>query len=109
MGHGRKPRLEDTGAKLPLTMGHEIAGTVVAMGPDAKGIAVGVRGVVYPWIGCGHCARFAAGDDACETPRSLGVRADGGYSNYVLVPDGRYVVADAALDRSRPPPMPAPA
>ena len=99
MGHGRKARLEDTGAKLPLTMGHEIAGTVVALGPDAKGTAVGVRGVVYPWIGCGHCAHCLRGHDVdCETPRSLGVRADGGYSNYVLVPDGRYVVPIDGVD-----------
>src|ERR1700761_2232252 len=49
------------------------------MGHDAKGTSVGVRGVVYPWIGCGHCAHCLRGHDVdCETPRSLGVRADGG-------------------------------
>ena len=41
---------------LPRTLGHEIAGEVVAVGPDAKGVVIGARRVVYPWIGCGTCA-----------------------------------------------------
>ena len=42
LGHGRKPlSLKDRGVSLPLTMGHETVGEVVALGPDAKGVAGG--------------------------------------------------------------------
>ena len=54
LGDGKRLDLS-RGRELPLTLGHEIAGTVVAFGPDAGGVDVGVRRVVYPWIGCGSC------------------------------------------------------
>jgi D-arabinose 1-dehydrogenase-like Zn-dependent alcohol dehydrogenase len=99
LGGGRRANLADAGAPLPLTMGHEIAGTVVAMGPLASGVEIGTRGVVFPWIGCGKCAFCVQGRDVdCETPRSLGTRRDGGYSDYVLVPKGRYIVPSGDLD-----------
>lgn len=99
LGGGRRARLEDSGAKLPLTMGHEMAGTVVALGPQATGIEVGTRGVIYPWIGCGICAHCLDGRDLdCEAQRTLGTRRDGGYSNYVLVPKGRYIVPVGDID-----------
>src|SRR5262249_38144918 len=49
--------------RLPFTLGHEIAGRVVALGPAAHGVEVGERVVVHgPW-GCGECRRCAAGED----------------------------------------------
>jgi D-arabinose 1-dehydrogenase-like Zn-dependent alcohol dehydrogenase len=55
----------------PRTLGHEIAGTVVAVGPDAKGIRIGDRRVVFPWIGCGACSLCAAGNEhLCNKPPS---------------------------------------
>src|ERR1043166_8591751 len=41
IGGGKKLMLADRGIKLPLTMGHENVGEVVAFGPDAKGVKVG--------------------------------------------------------------------
>ena len=41
------------GRKLPFTLGHEIEGEVVGVGPDAEGVKVGDQRVIYPWIGCG--------------------------------------------------------
>ena len=38
LGNGRSLLLKDRGIKLPMTMGHETAGTVVAMGPEATGV-----------------------------------------------------------------------
>ena len=49
--------------QLPFTLGHEIAGTVEAAGPDAKGVAKGKRYAAYPWIGCGTCGLCARGDE----------------------------------------------
>ena len=91
LGGGRTTRAG--GKALPLTPGHEIAGEVAAAGPDAR-IDTGRRYVVYPWIGCGEasCAECARGDEHLCTKRALGVFHHGGFSNYVLVPDSRYLV-----------------
>jgi len=93
MGDGKKITLEQRGVKLPFTMGHEIAGEVVALGPDAKGVEVGKRYAVYPWIGCGQCAVCKKGEELlCMTPRTLGTRTSGGYGSHVIVPNARYCV-----------------
>jgi D-arabinose 1-dehydrogenase-like Zn-dependent alcohol dehydrogenase len=93
LGGGRRLTAADFGSKLPMTMGHEMAGTVAQLGPLAAGPKVGSRVVVYPWIGCGICSHcLDERDTDCEAQQSLGVRRDGGFSEYVLVPKGRYVV-----------------
>lgn len=78
----------------PRTLGHEIVGTVVALGPEATGAAVGDRRVVYPWIGCGACALCLAGNGhLCNAARALGAQRDGGFADHVIVPDGKYLLA----------------
>ena len=86
------------GLSLPFTLGHEVAGEVVALGPEAAGgpdaVAIGDRRVVYPWIGCGQCAQCTEGrEHLCRAPRNIGIQCDGGYSDHVLVPHPRYLVA----------------
>src|ERR1043166_2223945 len=61
IGGGKKLMLADRGIKLPLTMGHENVGEVVAVGPDAKGVKVGDVRLVNPWMVCGSCQRWCAG------------------------------------------------
>jgi D-arabinose 1-dehydrogenase-like Zn-dependent alcohol dehydrogenase len=78
---------------MPFTLGHEIAGTVEAAGPEAQGVAKGKRYAAYPWIGCGKCGLCARGDEhLCNAPRVLGVTVDGGYASHVLVPHPRYLL-----------------
>ena len=43
LGGGKKMSLADRGMVLPLTLGHENVGEVVAVGPDAKGVKIGAR------------------------------------------------------------------
>ena len=43
LGQGRRMNVADRGIRPPLTMGHEIAGEVVALGSDAEGVAVGEK------------------------------------------------------------------
>jgi D-arabinose 1-dehydrogenase-like Zn-dependent alcohol dehydrogenase len=94
----RKMMLAERGQKLPLTLGHEIAGTVVAAGPDAAPIAIGSTRVVFPWIGCGECAVCQRGDEQlCMKPRSIGLYRNGGYATHVLVPHARYCLEIGAL------------
>ncbi|WP_413104325.1 NAD(P)-dependent alcohol dehydrogenase [Streptomyces sp. Inha503] len=96
--------------RLPFTLGHEVAGRVTALGPDAAGVAEGDRVVVYgPW-GCGSCARCAAGsDNYCDRRDTLawhgaGLGRDGGMAEYLLVPSARPLVpiGDLPADQAAP-------
>jgi alcohol dehydrogenase, propanol-preferring len=88
------------GRTLPFTLGHEIAGTIESVGPDADA-RVGAEVAVYPWIGCGQCPACKAGDEnICAAPRHLGIMADGGYASHVLVPHPRYLIDYAPLSPS---------
>ena len=83
------------GLPLPHTLGHEVAGEVVAFGPDATGVELGQRRALYSWIGCGHCAACDRGEENyCNAPRNLGCSAGtpGGYASHVLVPHPRYLI-----------------
>ena len=110
MGGGKKLNLEDRGMKLPLTLGHENVGEVVAVGPDAKlgdlGVKVGDRRLADPWIGCGTCAICKRGEEnLCRVPmRSLGVFTNGGYADYLMVPHPRYLfdIGDLPPERAAP-------
>ena len=73
-------------------LGHEIYGEVVAVGPDAEGVKVGDRRVVYPWIGCGECAVCQRGDEQLCTPgRALGIIVNGGFASHVMIPHAKYL------------------
>src|SRR3954452_1027163 len=90
--------VKDRGVRLPITLGHEIVGRVVAAGPEAEGVAPGDVRLVYPWIGCGACRH--CGDERsnhCSAMRSLGVLAHGGYADHVLVPDARWLLDIGAM------------
>ena len=92
LGGGKRLQLSDRGVKLPLTMGHENVGEVVAVGPDAVGVKIGDRRLVHPWLGCGECAVCRRGDEQlCRTPFSIGVFRSGGYADHLLVPHPRYL------------------
>lgn len=101
MGGGKVMSLADRGVTLPRAPGHEVTGRVVAMGPDAAGVSVGDERIVYPWIGCGRCARCGAGqDNLCLAQRSIGVLENGGFGSRVKVPHPRYLVAYDGIDPS---------
>ncbi|HTV37517.1 MAG TPA: alcohol dehydrogenase [Xanthobacteraceae bacterium] len=96
---GGERRLDITKDRpLPFTLGHEIAGTIEAVGEDAEGAMIGRRVAVYPWIGCAICAACKAGaENMCSSHRHLGIAADGGYATHVLVPHPRYLLDYAPL------------
>jgi len=92
LGGGKRLQLLERGIKLPLTMGHENVGEVVAAGPNAGDVPIGAIRLVHPWIGCGTCAVCKRGEEnLCKTPRNLGVFSDGGYADYLIVPHPRYL------------------
>jgi alcohol dehydrogenase, propanol-preferring len=96
---GEIMKVEERGVRFPLTLGHEIAGTVEDIGSEVSNIGKSQRVVVYPWIGDGTCPACQIGDEnLCDHPRSLGVMQNGGYAQKVLVPDEKYLVSTDDLD-----------
>ncbi|HSC04902.1 MAG TPA: alcohol dehydrogenase catalytic domain-containing protein [Solirubrobacteraceae bacterium] len=93
---------------LPVTMGHEFAGTVTAVGPNVSTINIGDRVAVPFHEACGKCGYCRSGrTNLCDALEFLGISHDGGYAQYVNVlnadlncvplPDGVSFDAAAAL------------
>ena len=106
LGGGKKLILKDRGVSLPLVMGHEIAGEVAALGPDSRGLEVGDKVLVYPWVGCGQCPICLRDEEnLCLKPASLGVYQAGGYAEYVLTPQAKHCIALGKLDPAEAAPL----
>jgi len=100
LGGGKWLSIEERGLRLPLVMGHEPLGEVVALGPDAAGVGIGETRLVFPWIGCGDCPRCAEGsENDCIAMRTTGVFAPGGYADHIMVPDARYLLDIGGIDQ----------
>ncbi|SNT76646.1 zinc-binding dehydrogenase [Paracoccus seriniphilus] len=92
LGHGRRMNYAERGVALPKIAGHEVAGVVAAVGPDAGPVDMSKAYVVYPWGGCGTCDFCAAGEEQlCTQPQFLGIHRDGGYATQVRVAHPRYL------------------
>jgi D-arabinose 1-dehydrogenase-like Zn-dependent alcohol dehydrogenase len=100
LGGGKRFYVKERGCVPPFTLGHEPFGVVEALGPKARGVRVGQKKIVFPWIGCGKCAVCKAGQDnyCVSGSRILGVNRPGGYSTHVLVPDPKYLLDAAGID-----------
>ncbi len=80
--------------KLPLVPGHEIVGTVVERGEQARRFAAGDR-VGVPWLGstCGICPYCRAGrENLCDKPLFTGYTLNGGYAEFAAANE-RYCFA----------------
>ena len=73
--------------KIPMTLGHEIAGEVIEA-PENSGINPGDRMCVYNLMNCGRCKFCISGhDELCMNPiGQIGFTHDGGFAEYVAVP-----------------------
>ena len=77
---------ELTQPKLPLVPGHEIVGSVAALGADVERFRIGDR-VGVPWLGwtCGICDFCRSGrENLCAQARFTGYQIDGGYGDYTV-------------------------
>src|ERR671933_353630 len=80
--------------KLPLIPGHEIVGTVEAVGPEVERWRAGDR-VGIPWLAwtCGVCEYCRSGrENLCDRARFTGYHVDGGYAEYTVA-DERFCFA----------------
>jgi len=89
---------------LPLTLGHEGAGRVAAVGEGVRGLEIGTSVIVYgPW-GCGLCWHCSQGmENYCSRAAELniappGLGAPGAIAEYMIVDSARHVVPIGDLD-----------
>lgn len=73
--------------KPPLTLGHEVAGTVAQLGSGVSGWEEGDRVLLPAVYGCGQCRMCRTGrENICENMVMFGNNVDGGYAEYMLAP-----------------------
>lgn len=89
--------------ELPFTLGHEVAGEVVATGDGVDGSWLGAPVLVHGVWSCGRCRQCARGrENYCLElaggPVGGGLGRDGGLADYVLVPHERHLVRHDGLD-----------
>lgn len=71
----------------PRVLGHELAVEVIEVDADARGIQVGDRAVVVPYINCTTCAACRAGKtNCCQQIKVFGVHVDGGMQDTIVLP-----------------------
>ena len=74
--------------KLPLTLGHEVAGVVERIGAEVTNFKAGHRVCVHYLVTCGECAFCRAGSEQfCPSAEMIGKHRDGGYAEFIVVPE----------------------
>ena len=72
----------------PRVIGHEVAGEVVALGAGTGGFAVGDRVQLIAAVPCGDCRECRRGHmTVCERLTAIGYHYDGGFAEYLVVPE----------------------
>jgi (R,R)-butanediol dehydrogenase / meso-butanediol dehydrogenase / diacetyl reductase len=88
--YGLGPHLiavRDDGSVDPVTLGHEFAGTVEAVGDGVEGFPVGALVVCGAGISCGVCVMCVQGrTNLCRNYSTVGLHRDGGLAGYAVVP-----------------------
>ena len=73
--------------RLPVTLGHEIAGSIEKVGADIKHVTPGDRVCVHYLAHCGTCEFCVRGlEQFCPTVEMIGKHRDGGYAEFIKVP-----------------------
>jgi (R,R)-butanediol dehydrogenase/meso-butanediol dehydrogenase/diacetyl reductase len=74
-------------AQAPLTVGHELSGTIIQLAQPSKEFVIGDRVTVYPLISCGVCYACLHGNaHVCRKLRLYGFDVDGGMAEFVKLP-----------------------
>ncbi len=71
----------------PITLGHESAGTIVELGQNVKGFAVGDRVALFPSANCGECRFCQEGRESlCDRSKVYGMARNGGLAGFITAP-----------------------
>jgi D-arabinose 1-dehydrogenase-like Zn-dependent alcohol dehydrogenase len=84
---------------LPMTLGHENAGTVVEVGDNVRTVEPGDRVVCHPVQTCGVCRACREGETMyCENQAFNGLTVDGGFADYLLTGERSVVALPDGVD-----------
>ena len=74
--------------KVPIILGHEIAGVIEKCGSKVTNTNVSDRVCVHYIVSCGDCVHCSQGNDnRCRNRRSIGHHVDGGFAEYISIPE----------------------
>jgi len=74
--------------RFPAILGHEFGGVIVEVGENISEFSIGNRVVVDPIVPCHHCPACLTGHiNACQTLKLFGIDLDGGFGQYVAIPE----------------------
>jgi propanol-preferring alcohol dehydrogenase len=97
---------QGSGFPIPLTLGHENAGWVEALGLGVTGWEKGEPVAIYGIIGCGRCRACLGGrDNECRVKPvgGIGLSQDGGMADYVNVPAAQLLsIGDLSVEQAAP-------
>src|SRR5436309_169133 len=83
---------------LPMTFGHELAGRIASLGPEVHHLRLGRFVSAEGHVFCGFCPPCRSGRaHICERLRILGVDFDGGFAEYVVIPERNAWEVDARI------------
>lgn len=93
-------------SKFPRVLGHQVVGTIEDMGTKAQNFEIGDRvGVAWIYSSCGRCKYCKEGNDnLCPDFKATGRDHDGGYAEYMTVPqDFAYIIPKILKDTDAAP------
>ncbi|KAE9529820.1 zinc-binding alcohol dehydrogenase family protein [Testudinibacter aquarius] len=88
--------------EYPRVLGHEVCGSIVALGSQVKAYKIGERVALVPYLSCGQCIACQNGKtNCCEYISVMGVHQDGGFSELLAIPQTNVIpIADNVDDIS---------
>lgn len=91
---------KNAAATYPRIIGHEMVGVVADVLPSASRFRVGDRVIINQVTNCGHCYPCSKGrGNVCDNLKVRGVHIDGGYCEYIAVPeDDCYLLPESLSD-----------
>lgn len=97
--HAIEGLMEPAGLTLPVVLGHENAGRVEATGDMVLTVQPGDEVLIYPPHSCGLCVPCRRAQDMhCERHQFVGLTVDGGFADYLVVPERSLVKLPEGLD-----------
>lgn len=102
LGNEHRFPIEERGVYPPFTLGHEAVGTAIAAGPNAGNVELGKSYLIYAFVECGNCEPCCNNlPQICDRPQIIGTRINGAYSDYVIVPDAKYLIEHEGVESER--------